>query len=285
VNKQNLGGEKVYQSSKYMTEFIAKKMICDVGKRMYDRGYVASNDGNISVRIGQNAIICTPTGVSKGFMMPDMLVKINMKGEKIAGKLKQSSEVKMHLRVFEENPEVLAVVHAHPPAATSFSIAGIELNQAVLTEAVVLLGNVPIAPYATPGTNEVPDSITPYCKDHNAVLLANHGALTWGADLLEAYHRLESLEHYSKILMYTTRIFEKTNELNCDQVEKLLEIRKKIGIKAGGVPSCSINEKKAETSNDNKKCPPENSVNINTKEEVISSIITKVTENILRNYK
>lgn len=254
------------QIQKYMSEFEAKKMICEIGKRMYNRNFVAANDGNISVRVGKNTIICTPTGVSKGFMTPDMLVKVNLKGERIAGKLKPSSEIKMHLRVYEENDEVTAVTHAHPPVATSFAIAGIELSRPLLSEAVVLLGRVPIAPYATPGTQEVPDSIAPYCKDHNAVLLANHGALTWGGSLEEAYHRLETLEHYATILMYTSRIIGETNELNCDQVGTLINIRKKMGIKTGGVPSCSSKDETI------------NSIN---KAEIIENIVDKVTRKIL----
>lgn len=267
-----------YQRQKYMSEFAAKKMICEIGKRMYDRNFVASNDGNISVRVGLNAIICTPTGVSKGFMTPDMLVKVNLKGERISGRLKPSSEMKMHLRVYEENDEVMAVTHAHPQVATSFAIAGIELDRPLLSEAVVLLGRVPIAPYATPGTQEVPDSIAPYCKDHNAVLLANHGALTWGKSLEEAYHRLETLEHYATILMYTSKIIGGTNELNCDQVGTLINLREKMGIKTGGVPTCSQKEMTSSLGMESKE---EESTKDVGKDEIIESIVAKVTQRIL----
>lgn len=267
----------------YMPEFEAKKMICQIGKRMYDRNFVASNDGNISVRVGKNAVICTPTGVSKGFMTPDMLVKVNLKGERIAGRLMPSSEMKMHLRVYQENEEITAVTHAHPPVATSFSIAGIELNKPLLSEAVVLLGRVPIAPYATPGTNEVPDSVAPFCNTHNAVLLANHGALTWGKTLEEAYHRLETLEHYATILMYTSRIIGETNELNCEQVGTLIDIREKMGIKTGGVPSCS-SASKVESQNSvvlGKQKETKLEYKSENKEEILESIVSKVTEKIL----
>lgn len=224
----------------YMPEFAARKAICDIGQRMYDKDFVAANDGNISIKIGKDTIICTPTGVSKGFMTPDMLIKMNMKGEVISGKLKPSSEIKMHLRVYEENDEVMAVTHAHPPIATSFAIAGIELDQPILPEAVVILGTVKIAPYATPGTQEVPDSIAPYVKSDNAVLLANHGALTWGRDITEAYYRLESLEYYAKVMMYTSSIIGKTNLLDCQQVDRLIEIKHKMGIHTGGLPACDL---------------------------------------------
>ncbi len=210
--------------------------IIEIGRRMYNKGFVAANDGNISARISENEIWTTPTGVSKGYMTREMLVKVDLDGNVLAGNLKASSEIKMHLRVYQENPDIRAVTHAHPPIATSFAIAGIELNRAILPEAVVNLGTVPIAPYATPGTIEVPNSIAPYCQDYNAVLLANHGALTWGGNLMEAYFRLESLECYATVFMNTTYILQKSNELTKPQVQELLNIRSKLGIKTGGVP-------------------------------------------------
>ena len=231
-----------YNSFKYLSDYEAKKQIIAVGKRMYDKGFVASNDGNISCRVGPNTIWTTPTGVSKGFMTPDMLVKMNFDGKVLMGKLKPSSEVKMHLRVYNENPDVMAVTHAHPPVATSFAIAGISLDRAILPEAVVNLGSVPIAHYATPGSQDVPDSIAPYCNTHHAVLPANHGALSWGKDLTEAYHRLESLEYYATVLMYTGRIIGRANELSCSQVNELIDIREKLGITSGGTPPCSLKE-------------------------------------------
>lgn len=249
-------------------------MICEIGKRVYNKNFVAANDGNISVKVGPNTIWTTPTGVSKGFMTPDMMVKMDLSGKVLAGKLKPSSEVKMHLRVYHENSEVNAVVHAHPPIATSFAIAGISLDKPVSPEAVVLLGTVPVAPYATPGTEEVPNSIAPYCKGHNAVLLANHGALTWGRDLIEAYYRMESLEHYALMLMYSTNIINKANELSCSQVADLIDIRTKLGINSGGVPPCSLesNETKQQ---DNRSM---------SKEALIESIVRKVTANVLEKY-
>lgn len=263
---------------KYYSDFEAKKMICEIGKRIYNKNFVAANDGNISVKVGPNTIWTTPTGVSKGFMTPDMMVKMDLTGKVLSGKLKPSSEVKMHLRVYNENPEVTAVVHAHPPVATSFAIAGISLDKPVSPEAVVLLGTVPVAPYATPGTQEVPDSIAPYCKDYNAVLLANHGALTWGRDLIEAYYRMESLEHYALMLMYSNNIINKANELNCSQISDLIHIRENLGIKTGGVPPCecepsSVEEAKSITKKDEDQ-----------KDELIESIVRKVTENVLKHY-
>ncbi|WP_349673690.1 class II aldolase/adducin family protein [Lacrimispora sp.] len=230
------------QGVKYMSDFEAKKAILDIGKRMYDKGFVASNDGNISCKVGPNTIWTTPTGVSKGFMKQEMLVKMDLNGRVLMGNSKPSSEVKMHLRVYQENPDVQAVTHAHPLVATSFAIAGISLDAAVLTEAVLGLGSIPIAKYATPGTEEVPDSIAPFVNTHNGVLLANHGALTWGKDIFQAFYRLESIEYYATILMYTGNIIGRQNVLSCDQVNKLLDIRQKLGITAGGIPPCSLQE-------------------------------------------
>lgn len=290
----------IYNGTKYPSDFEAKKLIIEVGKRMYDRGYVASNDGNISVKVGHNVIWTTPTGVSKGYMTPDMLVKMNLDGKVLTGRLKPSSEVKMHIRVYNENPDVMAVTHAHPPVATSFAIAGISLDRAILPEAVVNLGSVPIAHYATPGSTDVPDSIAPYCKTHNAVLLANHGALSWGKDALEAYHRLESLEYYATVLMYTGNIIGKANELSCNQVDELLTIREKLGITTGGVPPCSLvttNDKDVVGSTGatyvdyNSGCSisvkPQNRNNTSSKEkgQVIDELVSQITSKVLESLK
>lgn len=229
------------QGVKYPSDFEAKKAILEIGKRMYMKGFVAANDGNISCKVGPNVLWTTPTGVSKGFMTMDMLVKMDMNGKILAGNRKPSSEIKMHIRVYQENPEVMAVAHAHPPVATSFAIAGISLDKAILPEAVVQLGSVPIAHYATPGTQEVPDSIAPFVKTHNGVLLANHGALSWGKDIFEAFYRLESIEYYATVLMYTERIIGKQNELSCSQVSDLIQVRKNLGINQGGIPPCAVN--------------------------------------------
>ena len=261
-------------NKKYYSDFEAKKLICEIGRRTYNKNFVAANDGNISVKVGPNTIWTTPTGVSKGFMTPDMMVKMDLSGKVLSGKLKPSSEVKMHLRVYQENPEINAVVHAHPPVATSFAIAGISLDTPVSPEAVIILGTVPVAPYATPGTDEVPDSIAPYCKDYNAVLLANHGALTWGRDLTEAYFRMESLEHYALMLMYSNNIMNKVNELNCSQVSDLINIRQKFGISTGGVPPCKVES--SLTFNEDQVS--------SEKEKIVESIVKQVTETILKNY-
>lgn len=208
-----------------------KEQICDIGRRMYQRNMVAANDGNISVRLGEHEILCTPTGVSKGFMTPEYICKIDETGKILEanGNFRPSSETKMHLKVYERRPDVKAVVHAHPMFATAFAICGIELTAPIMPEAVVNLGPVPIAPYATPSTEEVPNSIEGFLADHQAILLANHGALAWGKDLMTAYYKLESLEFYAELL-YRTRQLGGARELNQEQLEKLYEVKRKLGL-------------------------------------------------------
>ena len=217
-----------------LNEYEIKKMMCDVGKRIYDRNMVAANDGNISVKLNDNEFLCTPTGVSKGFMTEEMLVKMDLDGNILEGTYKPSSEIKMHLRVFKENPQVQGVVHAHPLTATAFACAGMSLEEPVLVEGILALGCVPLAHFALPGTTDVPDSIAPYCKNYNAVLLANHGALTWGNNLVQAYYRMETTEYYAKILMMNNFILGKKSLLSQQQIDDIIGIRTRMGVISGG---------------------------------------------------
>lgn len=222
--------------SNYYSEKEAKKAIIDIGQRMYTRAFVAANDGNISIRISENELITTPTGVSKGFMKKKMLVKTDMQGNVLEGTYKPSSELKMHLRAYKENSEIKAVVHAHPPICTAYSIAGIELDTPILAEAVITLGNVPVLAYAELGSEEVPNSIAPYCHTHNGVMLANHGVVTWADDPYSAYYKLESMEYYANIHMITGSILGRQNKLSASEVDALMEMRAKFGIHMGGKP-------------------------------------------------
>ena len=166
---------------------------------MYARGYTASNDGNISVRLGADRLLMTPKSVCKGFMTPDMMCITDLDGRKLQGDRDPSSEMLMHLEVYRQRPDVQAVVHAHPPIATGFAVAGIPLDRAVLAEVLTTLGSIPIAEYATPSTQELPEAVRKYIKAHDGMLLANHGALTVGADLFAAYYKMETIEHFAKI--------------------------------------------------------------------------------------
>ncbi|NQT27102.1 class II aldolase/adducin family protein [candidate division KSB1 bacterium] len=222
-------------------EWQIKQLIIDIGKRLWQREFIAANDGNITVRIDDNRLLTTPTGVSKGFMTPDMIIEMDM-GGKILSQTKHyrpSSEVKMHIEVYKQREDIRSVVHAHPPVCTSFAVAGIPLNKCVLPEAVLTLGAVPIAPYGTPSTMEIPDSIKPYLQNSDAILLANHGALTLGTDLINAYHRMETLEHSAKIV-FTAIQLGNVNMIPGPEVEKLMELREKLNI-PGRVSMCAEN--------------------------------------------
>lgn len=214
-----------------MTEAEIKQQICDIGKRIYDRGMVASNDGNISVKISDNEFLCTPTGVSKGFMTPEYICKVDRNGKVIEANegFRPSSEIKMHMRVYRERPDVKSVVHAHPMYATAFAIAGIPLTQPIMPEAVIALGEVPIAEYGTPSTEEIPDAVSKYLQSYDAVLLANHGALSFSDSLLNAYHKMESVEFYAQLL-FLARQLGGPKELTKEQVERLYDIRRQFGL-------------------------------------------------------
>jgi len=211
--------------------------IVEVGRRMYARGYTASNDGNVSVRLGADRLLMTPKGVCKGFMTPDMMCITDLQGRKLEGERDPSSEMLMHLEVYRQRVDVQAVVHAHPPTATGFAVAGIPLDKAVLAEVVTTLGSIPIAEYATPSTQELPDAVRKYIKAHDGMLLANHGALTVGTDLFSAYYKMETIEHFAKISL-VARLLGRENLIAREELLRLQELRDTYGIKAPA-PICS----------------------------------------------
>ena len=211
--------------------------IVEIGRRMYARGYTASNDGNISARLDASRLLMTPKNVCKGFMDPAMMCITDLEGKKLAGERDPSSEMQMHLEVYRQRPDVNAVVHAHPPVATAFAVAGIPLDRAVLAEVVTTLGSVPIAEYATPSTRELPDAVRKYVKAHDGMLLANHGALTLGADLFSAYYKMETIEHFANI-SFVARMLGGERLLSRDEVLRLQGLRGKYGISAPA-PICA----------------------------------------------
>jgi L-fuculose-phosphate aldolase len=211
--------------------------IVEVGRRMYARGYTASNDGNISVRLDSARLLMTPRSVCKGFMDPAMMCITDLDGKKLAGERDPSSEMQMHLEVYRQRPDVHAVVHAHPPVATAFAVAGIPLDRAVLAEVVTTLGSVPIAEYATPSTKELPDAVRKYVKTHDGMLLANHGALTLGADLFSAYYKMETIEHFANI-SFVARMLGGERLLSRDEVLRLQGLRGMYGI-SSPAPICA----------------------------------------------
>jgi L-fuculose-phosphate aldolase len=211
--------------------------IVEVGRRMYARGYTASNDGNISVRLGADRLLMTPKSVCKGFMTPDMMCITDLDGRKLQGDRDPSSEMLMHLEVYRQRPDVRAVVHAHPPTATGFAVAGIPLDRAVLAEVLTTLGSIPIAQYATPSTKELPEAVRQYIKAHDGMLLANHGALTVGGDLFGAYYKMETIEHFARISL-VARLLGRENLLSREEVLRLQELRGAYGITAPA-PICA----------------------------------------------
>ena len=218
------------------TEAQLRADIVEVGRRMYARGYTASNDGNISVRLEGGRLLMTPRSVCKGFMDPAMMCITDLEGRKLAGERDPSSEIQMHLEVYRQRPDINAVVHAHPPIATAFAVAGIPLDRAVLAEVVTTLGSVPIAEYATPSTKALPEAVRKYVKAHDGMLLANHGALTLGADLFSAYYKMETIEHFANI-SFVARMLGGERLLSRDEVVRLQGLRGMYGI-SSPAPIC-----------------------------------------------
>jgi L-fuculose-phosphate aldolase len=192
---------------------------------------VAANDGNFSVKISSEEILCTPTGVSKGFMSPDMICKVDLEGRVLQsdGIHKPSSEIKMHLRIYQRRPDVNAVVHAHPMYATVYAVLGRPLAKQLMPEATLSFGEVPIARYGLPSSTEVPDSLEPFLATYDVVLLQNHGALSWGVDLTTAYFKMESLEFYAQ-LHFLTDLLGGAQELSPEEVDRLLALRRQLGL-------------------------------------------------------
>lgn len=212
-----------------------KSEIIEAGRRLYLSGLVVSNDGNISAVNDDGTLWATPTGVSKGFMTEDMLVRLDMDGNVLEGGMRPSSEIKLHLAVYRANPALRAVVHAHPPKAAVFASAGLPLDSAILQETVVQLGKVPLAPYALPGTAELAGSAAPFCREYNAVLLEYHGAVTWGDSVEQALRRMESVEYYAKVLL-DLRLLGAERPMSGERIDALLALRPGWGISGGGRP-------------------------------------------------
>lgn len=255
-----------------------KKQIVEIGKRIWNRGYVASNDGNITVKLNDDELLTTPTGVSKGFMTEEMIIKCDSNGNVVSGneRYRPSSEVKMHLEVYKARPDVNSVVHAHPPYATSFAVAGIPLNKCVLPEAIIIIGAVPIAPYGLPSTMEIPDKIKPFISNSDAILLENHGALTFGSDLLNAYHKMETLEHTASIVWKAIQLGN-MNVLSEYERDRLMTLREKFNL-SGKITLCDSTPLVI------KKTRNEDELNV-IKQELIEEIVKQVSERILDQLK
>lgn len=209
-----------------LTYMELREQICDICHKMWQLGWVAANDGNVSVKLPDGTFLATPTGMSKSFITPEKLVHIDQDGQVLDAPvgLKPSSEIKMHLRCYKERTDVGAVLHAHPPVATGYAVANKPLDEYSMIETVIALGSIPVTPYGTPSTYEVPDRIAPYLGEHDALLLQNHGALTVGADLITAYYRMETLELFAKISL-NAYLLGGAKEISRENIDRLISMR------------------------------------------------------------
>lgn len=203
-----------------------KDQICDVCHKMWQLGWVAANDGNVSALLDDNTILTTPTGMSKSFVTPEELIRVDRQGNVLeaAGGLRPSSELKMHLRCYDRRDDVRSVIHAHPPGATGFAVAHKAMDMYNMIEDVAAIGAVPLTPYGTPSTMEVPDAIEPYLQEHDVMLLENHGALAVGSDVITAYYRMESLELWAKITINAV-ILGGSIDISRKNIDKLIDLR------------------------------------------------------------
>jgi len=220
-----------------------KEEICDIGRRIYNRGFAAANDGNISYRLGDNEVLCTPTMHCKGFLKPEDLCIVDMEGKQLSGKKQRSSEVLLHLTIMKERPDVRSVVHCHPPHATAFAVAREPIPQCVLPEVEVFLGDVPITRYETPGGQKFADTVLPFVKKTNVVILANHGTVSYGETVERAYWWTEILDAYCRILLLA-RDLGRVNYLSAQHTRELLDFKTRLGFPDArlevGVENCDL---------------------------------------------
>lgn len=213
----------------FVSEFKIKEQMCEIGRRIWLKGFCAGNEGNHSYRIGENRVLCTPTGISKGFLKPDDICVTDIDGKQIGGKRKRTSEMLLHLAIYKARPDVKAVVHSHPPHATAFAIANVDLPTCIHPEAEVFLGAVKTAKYVTPGDTRLGESILPYVKDSNTILLQNHGTVTFDKDLEGAYYKLEIVDAYSRILILAKQIGN-IRPLDAAEMKELLDLKVRFGL-------------------------------------------------------
>jgi len=207
-----------------------KLQVCDIGRRMWQRGYVDGNGGNVAIRVAENLVLCTPTGISKGFMHPDDLCLVDLEGTQLAGTRKRTSEILMHLQMMKKQPRARATVHCHPHHATAFAIAGITPPTCLASE-YEMSASVGIAPYCTPGTPELGRSVAELVDMHNTILMANHGVVTWSHESLEdAYFKIEVLEGYCQTVLAAMRLQKPLNTFTPEQTKALLKIKESYGI-------------------------------------------------------
>jgi L-fuculose-phosphate aldolase len=218
-----------------------RRDIVEIGKLVYQKGWVAANDGNISVRLDKNKVLCTCTGISKGMMTVDDLIICDLDGNKLEGSRERTSEIAMHLTIYQMRPDVFSVLHAHPPTATGFAVAGRALNLALLPEVIIGLGCVPLADYGLPGTPALTDGMLPYIPKYDAILMGNHGAVCYGEDVYRAFFKMETVEHFARISL-VAELLGGPKVLPKDEVDKLFDSRTRYGVKSRTIvePGCPV---------------------------------------------
>ena len=212
------------------TEQQLREDIVQVGRLMFDKGWIAANDGNVTIRLEDGRILATPTGVSKGMMTPGDILLCNARGEKLCGERDCTTEMGMHLTIYDMRPDVRSVVHAHPPVATGFAVAGRALNLAILPEVILCLGSVPLADYGLPGTAALSEGMLPYIPKYDALLMANHGVVCYAEDVFAAYHRMEMVEHFARITL-VAELLGGPKVLPKVEIQKLFESRARYNLK------------------------------------------------------
>jgi L-fuculose-phosphate aldolase len=212
-----------------VSEWKLKEQMCDIGRRIWLKGFCAGNEGNHSYRIAENRVICTPTGISKGNLKPDDLCVVDMEGNQVSGRRKRTSEILLHLSIYKARPDVKAVIHSHPPHATAFAVAGVDLPTCIHPEAEVFLGAVKTAKYVTPGDTRLGESILPFVKDSNTILLQSHGVVCFSPDLEQAYYQLEIVDAYARILILAKQVGS-IRPLAGEEMKELLELKERFGL-------------------------------------------------------
>jgi L-fuculose-phosphate aldolase len=228
----------------FTSEWKLREQMCEIGRRVYAKGFAAANDGNISYRLSEDRVLCTPTRVSKGFMKPDDLCIVDMDGKQVSGKRKRSSEILLHLSILKARPDARSCVHCHPPHATAFAITHEPIPKCIMPEFEVFLGEVALTPYETPGTQAFADTVIPYVKDTDTIILVNHGTITCGSDLEDAYFKTEIIDAYCRILILAKQLGRDITFYSDEKAAELIKIKPGLGIPdprlARGLENCDL---------------------------------------------
>jgi L-fuculose-phosphate aldolase len=264
-----------------------KEQICDVGRRLWQRAYVDGNGGNLSIRLTEDVVLCTPTLVSKGFMKPEDLCLVDLDGNQLAGMKKRTSEILMHLSIMKAQPKARAVSHAHPPHATGFAVAGVQPPTCMIPEIEVFIGRVPIAPYETPGTPEMGLKVAELVDKHNTVLMENHGVVSWSNTIEDAYFKMEIVEAYCRTVLVTTQLGVQPKQFSPKHLQDLLEIKQKLG-----VPDPRIGLKECELCDNDEwrpgvtcAVPAKEGGSVTTSDPEAETVVKAVTDEILNRLK